>query len=105
MLQPIITIRLILLPIIRNNFDVNGLTDITIVSGIYTGNTITLINNTGGTVSITGITAGGGSSSDTYVTGRNNNNNKTYTFANNTGGTFVVNGLSWYLHVECYIYK
>lgn len=77
----------------NNSFVVNGLTDITITSGIYSGSTLILNNNTGGTVVITGITSN--LSQEVYVTGgTGNNNNKTYTFTNTTGGTFVLSALT-----------
>ena len=74
-------------------FNLNGLTDITITSGIYNSGNLILTNTTGGTITITGLTASAGT--DTYVTGGTpNNSTKQYTFTNNIGSTFNVIGLT-----------
>lgn len=64
--------------------------DIFVTGGTFSGGVITLINNTGGTFSISGI-----SSFDTFVTGGTYSAG-TATFTNNSGGTFDVSGFSKY---------
>ena len=65
-------------------------TDVFVTGGTFSGGVITLINNTGGTFSISGI-----SSFDTFVTGGTYSAG-TATFTNNSGGTFDVSGFSKY---------
>jgi len=65
--------------IINNKLDVSGFTAYTastqplinnsITGGTYSNGTLNLINNSGGTVTITGFTTGGTSATDSYVTG------------------------------------
>jgi hypothetical protein len=64
--------------------------DVFVTGGTFSGGVITLINNTGGTFSISGI-----SSFDTFVTGGTYSAG-TATFTNNSGGTFDVSGFSKY---------
>jgi len=62
------------------------------VSGSYSNGTLTLTNNTGGTVSINGFYTG---STEVFVTGGTFNNiNKTLILTNNTGGTVSISGFS-----------
>lgn len=69
----------------------SGSTDTYITGGTYNGgtSTITLTNNTGGTVNVTGITTG----TEVFITGGTaNSTGGTMTFTNSTGGTFNVTG-------------
>jgi hypothetical protein len=66
-------------------FNVLSITDIYVTGGTYSNGTTTLINNTGGTITITGYTTGGTSSSIS-ITGITNNSNL-ITLTNSTGGT------------------
>ncbi len=64
--------------------------DVRVTGGTFNNvtDTITFINNTGGTFSVTGLT-------DIFITGGSfNNNTDSIIFTNNTGGTFTVSGLT-----------
>ncbi|KAK6031640.1 Hep/Hag repeat protein [Ostertagia ostertagi] len=69
-------------------------TDSYFTGGTYSAGTLTLRNNTGTTISISGFSTGGTSSAsiDSYVTGGTYSNG-VITFTNNTGTTFNVTGL------------
>jgi len=79
-------------------------TDVNITGGTYNPNTgsVTFINNTGGTFTVTGFASG---FTDTFVTGGTYSNGTTI-FSNNTGGTFSVTGfVSADTYVTAYTYS
>lgn len=73
-------------------FCASGITGTEITSGTYSNGTLTLNNNTGGTVVVTGFSTSN-VSTDIYVTGGTYISGTLY-LTNNTGGTFSVTGFS-----------
>lgn len=69
-----------------SSIHVTGITGTVVTGGTYSANTITCSNSAGGTFEITGLT-------DTFITGGTYSAN-TITFSNNQGGTFPVTGVT-----------
>jgi len=69
---------------------ITGFTDVFVTGGTYSSGSITFTNNSGGTFSVSGLFTG---NTDVFVTGGTYSNG-TATFTNNTGGTFTVSGFT-----------